>query len=160
MMAGGCQVSRENGNPGFMTCVALSPGQTHGPTPSSPGTSTPITPTGCDNGRLTAPQQTGGWLVSGKVVMEDGAPPPAPVSVEVFCSGVAGMSGFTNPKGGFSLSPDSTLDVGLGNPCAILPQGAGSESVAHSGTAAGECLLHSQACGHRQWSFLENGPDL
>jgi tetratricopeptide (TPR) repeat protein len=125
----------------FMTAALQIAGQTPSPTP--------ITPKGHDDPRSNASPQTSGLSVSGKVVMEDGTFPPAPVSVEVVCSGVAGVSGSTNPKGGFSLSRDSTAGAGLDNSGTILPQGVASEPVAHGSIAAGDCVLRIRLVGYR-----------
>ena len=74
-------------------------------------------------------------FLSGKVVLEDGTPPPDPVEIERVCSGVVRPEGYTDFKGRFSIqlgqnsSAFSDASVGPND----APRGFGSSS----GTAAG-----------------------
>lgn len=95
------------------------PAPTPSPAPSAPSpTPTPTTPTspgrfpGQDRqpGQLDPRQQQQQFpdmqrpiFLSGKVLMEDGTPPPEPVKIERVCNGQPRPEGFTDSKGRFSI---------------------------------------------------------
>lgn len=81
------------------------------PSPGSPG-GAPNTPTSPSPTRPTQPpigQQPQmpeiqrNIFLSGKVVMDDGTPPPEPVVVERVCNGMPRPEGYTDSKGRFSI---------------------------------------------------------
>ncbi len=89
---------------------APTPAPSPSPSPSpSPGTRTPTTPT-----PLPTPGQRGqqpdfgtqmprSIFLSGKVMMEDGTPPPEPVTIERVCDGIPRPEAYTDSKGRFSF---------------------------------------------------------
>ena len=87
-----------------------SPGRTT--TPGLPTTNPPNTfpqpsTTNNDTGSLTQRP----IYISGKVLMEDGTPPPDFVRVEKICGGNPRPEGYTDSKGRFSFQLDSGMDV-------------------------------------------------
>src|ERR1700736_1977347 len=50
-------------------------------------------------------------FLSGKVVLQDGTPPPEPVKIERICNGSPRPQGYTDLKGRFSFQVDSGLGV-------------------------------------------------
>lgn len=101
------------------------PGPGAGPaTPASPGggATNPTNPGGIGNTNPTNPgrnpfpgqdpndrnrfpdmQQNRPIFLSGKVILEDGTPPPDSVTIERICNGVVRPEGYTNSKGHFSI---------------------------------------------------------
>jgi Tfp pilus assembly protein PilF len=73
---------------------------TTAPTTGRPTTTTPTTPTQPTQPNVTVPQPI---YVSGRVMMEDGAPPPEPVTIETVCSGSPHAEGYTDGKGYFAI---------------------------------------------------------
>jgi len=71
---------------------------------SIPGSTTPAIPT---NPQPTTPNASQGTRVpvpiSGRVMLDDGGPPPETVLVERICSGNARAEGYTDHKGYFSI---------------------------------------------------------
>jgi tetratricopeptide (TPR) repeat protein len=98
---------------------AQAPAPAPSPTPSAPSpTPTPTTPT--SPGRFPGQDRQQGPLdprqqqqqfpdmqrpifLSGKVLMEDGTPPPEPVKIERICNGQPRPEGYTDSKGRFSI---------------------------------------------------------
>jgi hypothetical protein len=88
------------------------------PTPNPGRTTTPGLP---NNNPNTFPQpnttnNTGVMTprpiyISGKVIMEDGTPPPDSVRIEKVCSGNPRPQGYTDSKGRFSFQLDAGIDV-------------------------------------------------
>jgi tetratricopeptide (TPR) repeat protein len=80
-------------------------------TPNTPSTPTPgtRTPTPTQPGQqrtpdqLQFPEMQRPMFLSGKVIMEDGTPPPESVTIERICNGVARPEGVTDSKGRFSF---------------------------------------------------------
>lgn len=113
------------------------PGPTTGPTPG-PNTPSPTSPipgrqpgqpqVGDPSQRSQFPEMVRPIFLSGKVVMEDGAPPPEPVTIERVCHGNVRPEGYTDSRGRFSfqlgqnahLMPDASVssssDAGFGGP--------------------------------------------
>jgi Flp pilus assembly protein TadD len=89
------------------------------PFPTSPGRNTPTTP-GQQQPQMGG--MNGPIYVSGKVVLDDGTPPPDTVTVERVCNGVARPEGYTDSKGRFSFqlgqntATMSDASVGGGGP--------------------------------------------
>lgn len=76
-------------------------------TPTTPSR-TPTTPTNPNtlpdyNRQSPFPEYRQSIFLSGKVVMNDGAPPPEPVVIERVCNGVPRAEGYTDLKGRFSF---------------------------------------------------------
>lgn len=92
-----------NTSPGRPTSPAPNvPGGSRGtPTPSIPGT-TPGQPRQPGQ-QLPYPEMRRPIFLSGKVVMEDGTPPPESVAIERVCNGIARREQFTDSKGRFSF---------------------------------------------------------
>jgi tetratricopeptide (TPR) repeat protein len=104
------------GTPGGQTpTVPSTPGQR--PSPTSPG-SIP----GMDQQRSPFETQRPIFL-SGRVVMEDGSPPPPNIVIERVCHGVVRPEGYTDSKGRFSfqlgqnqaMMNDASVGTGLGD---------------------------------------------
>lgn len=55
------------------------------------------------NSRFPDLQQSRPIFISGKVMLEDGTPPPESVTIERICNGIARPEGYTNAKGQFSF---------------------------------------------------------
>ena len=69
------------------------------PNPNIPNNRTTIP----DNTRNTIPQMPRPIFLSGKVMLDDGTPPPEPVVIELVCSGNPRPQGYTSVKGSFSI---------------------------------------------------------
>ncbi len=78
------------------------PGSTGSPTrPGMPGGQQPSTFPGNNNPMPDFTQRP--LILMGKVVMEDGTPPPDSVTVQLVCRGLPRSVGFTDSKGGFRV---------------------------------------------------------
>lgn len=92
---------------------APSPGGTPGPSTPSPATPNIPTPSPTDRtrqpdfstqrDRTTFPEIQRPIFLSGRVMMEDGTPPPDSVVIERVCNGVVRPEGYTDSKGRFSF---------------------------------------------------------
>lgn len=102
-------VAQKTTTPAPSPAPVTTPGRTT--TPGLPSTTQPNTfpqPNTTNNtGALTARP----IYISGKVIMEDGTPPPELVRVEKVCGGSPRPEGYTDSKGRFSFQLDSGLDV-------------------------------------------------
>ncbi|HUS05453.1 MAG TPA: porin [Bryobacteraceae bacterium] len=108
----------------LQTILAQQPGTNTGPTapggtPGSVGTAPGGTPPGgnvpgipsripntrptMDPNQQQFPEMQRPIFLSGKVVMEDGTPPPDPVTIERVCNGTPRPEGYTDSKGRFSF---------------------------------------------------------
>jgi tetratricopeptide (TPR) repeat protein len=94
--------------------VALSQSGSTGGSTGSSGSSggnrgtTTTTNTPTNRGTINNPQNNSNmdrpvYLISGKVLMEDGAPPPEPVAVERVCNGQSRREGYTDSHGQFQF---------------------------------------------------------
>ena len=165
-------------------CYSLT-GQTKGGAPAgSAGPTTPTMPTGPGNNpnpmtttpmpTTTAPSQSPGisrpMFISGKVVMDDGTPPPMTVSIVRFCNGINRTMGYTDSQGNFSFDMNHADNAfqdastpGLGNaggdptstraslddPLSTM-RGNGTGSMPGSNaTALLGCELRAQLTGYR-----------
>lgn len=101
-----------------LTIVATLSAQQRGPAPSGPGSpgipNTPTNPTSPGRGNVptfpgTQPDSTGLGMpdrpifLSGKVVMEDGTPPPDSVAIQIVCRATPRTVAYTDRKGNFSV---------------------------------------------------------
>jgi len=82
---------------------------TPSPSPTTPGTRTPV-PTSPGTQQPSTSNQQGTMqdlqrpiFLNGKVLVEDGTPPPESVLIERVCNGVARPQGYTDSKGRFSF---------------------------------------------------------
>jgi tetratricopeptide (TPR) repeat protein len=80
---------------------------------STPGNSTPGT---MPTPGTTRPQQPTmdlqrGWFLSGKVMLEDGTPPPEPVTIERVCGAARVPEAYTDSKGRFSFEVGRAQNV-------------------------------------------------
>ena len=96
--------------------------KTTGPTTTGTGTTTPTPTTGIPrntnpipNTNTTNTQPTMGpqrpVFISGRVVLDDGTPPPELVRIEKVCGGNPRPQGYTDHKGHFSFDLDSGIGV-------------------------------------------------
>jgi predicted TPR repeat methyltransferase len=94
--------------PGGQTGGQQPGGQTGGQQPGSSGRNDPF---GQD--RQPQRQQERPIFLSGKVILEDGTPPPEPAIIERVCNGQAHPEAYTDSKGHFSfqLGGDQTLAI-------------------------------------------------
>jgi hypothetical protein len=85
------------------------------PVPTTPGRPTtpnfPNNPTQPNTTNNTANMPARPVFLSGKVIMEDGTPPPDSVRIEKICSGNPRPQGYTDSKGRFSFQLDGGMDV-------------------------------------------------
>ncbi len=63
------------------------------------------------NSRMPMPEMQRPIFLSGKVVMDDGTPPPDSVTIERVCNGIARPEGYTDSKGRFSFQLGQNLGV-------------------------------------------------
>jgi hypothetical protein len=99
-------------------------------TPGFPTTNTPPQPS-TNVGTLPARP----IFLSGKVIMEDGTPPPDSVRIEKICSGNPRPEGYTDSKGRFNIQLDSGMDVMADASDATFARpGTSSGAAASSGT--------------------------
>src|ERR1700704_5361475 len=75
-------------------------GGTTGTTTGRPTTPTNTNPTQPTQPTVSIPQPI---FISGRVMMEDGTPPPEPVTIQTVCSGSPHSEGYTDGKGYFSI---------------------------------------------------------
>jgi Tfp pilus assembly protein PilF len=92
--------------------------------------------------------------MSGKVLMDDGTPPPEPVQVEVFCGSGAGVPiAFTDSKGGFVVRPavgGNVMDARQPSGRAGLgASGSGAPSVIPPG-----CSVRARLAGYESSSVV------
>jgi len=88
-----------------------SPGQ---PSTPSPGTRTPQQqqqPAWDDQSRTQFPETRRPIFLSGKVVLDDGTPPPDSVVIERVCNGIARPEAYTDSKGRFSFQLGQNMNV-------------------------------------------------
>ena len=79
-----------------------------------------------DTPEIFAPQENRIISVTGRVVMEDGGPPPEPVTIERNCSGYTVTEAYTDRKGHFSFQIRSGADISTGAVRGSLPGAASS----------------------------------
>jgi tetratricopeptide (TPR) repeat protein len=90
------------------TAPATSPGPTTTPTPSPDRPTTPTMPSGRtqpspNEQQFPFPEIAGPIFLSGRVVLQDGTPPPESVVIERVCNGVVRPEAYTDSKGRFSF---------------------------------------------------------
>jgi len=77
-----------------------------------------------------------GWFLSGKVLMDDGSPTPANITIQRVCAGATKAMGFTDSKGRFSfqmgqktdMAPDASEDSGEEQRVALMTPIGGSST--------------------------------
>ena len=147
-------------------------GPTTGAGPNTTTTPPPVTqPTPTQPNR--EPTFTRPLYVSGRVVMDDGTPPPGSVTIVRICNGVKRTMGYTSTRGDFSfdlnhadsafqdastpglsnLSGDPTstrasLDDPMSNMRSNMPSGGGMGNMGGSSSLLG-CELHAEYNGYR-----------
>jgi tetratricopeptide (TPR) repeat protein len=109
-------------------------GSTTGPGAGRFPPSTNGQPTGSATGSLN-----GGIYVTGNVMLDDGSPPPSPVTIERVCSGSPRAQAYTDRKGRFSFQLGQTSTMmqdaseegsslpGTSRPVSSIASGAGSQ---------------------------------
>ena len=122
------------------TTPAPSPGGSiPSPTPTPPGRQPSPTPGQRNPNENPFPQAESprAIFLSGKVMLEDGTPPPESVTIERVCNGIARPQAYTDSKGRFSFQlgdnmamlPDASVgsasDAGMGFPGTRSNQGRG-----------------------------------
>lgn len=76
--------------------------------PTGPTTTNPNYPS---NNPSMIPEMQRPIFLSGKVILDDGTPPPSPVVMELLCSGNPRPQGYTDSKGRFSFQLGQNSDV-------------------------------------------------
>ncbi len=102
--AGGA--SPTTGTPGIGTNTP-----TTGVPGSNPGNNTGQYPNSTNPNNNRLPDQTRPIYLSGKVMLDDGTPPPGPVTIERVCNGNARAQGYTDSKGRFSFQLGQTQGI-------------------------------------------------
>ena len=107
--------------------------------------------TRCERPGRGAPTSTinGNIYLSGNVMLDDGTPPPDPVTIERICEGAPKAQAYTDQKGRFSFQIGQTAGV---------TQDASEDSSALPGTASGAAL--SSAPGGLAQPQMPIGPDM
>jgi tetratricopeptide (TPR) repeat protein len=95
-----------------------SPSPSPGPSPGQPSTPSPgrtpqqqQQPAWDDQSRTQMPEMRRPIFLSGKVVLDDGTPPPDSVVIERVCNGVARPEAYTDSKGRFSFQLGQNMNV-------------------------------------------------
>src|SRR5271157_1159683 len=70
---------------------------------STTGPTTTSIPSTNPSGASTTPQRPGTLFITGRVMLEEGAPPPDTVAIERVCSGSTRAEGYTDSKGYFAI---------------------------------------------------------
>src|SRR5579872_100128 len=97
------------GNSGAGNAGIATPGRTTGPTTTNPNY--PNNPNYPTNTYPTQPGISRPIFLSGKVMLNDGTPPPEPVVMELVCGGYRRPQGYTDSKGRFSFQIGQNADV-------------------------------------------------
>jgi tetratricopeptide (TPR) repeat protein len=138
------------------------------PTPGTPGRPTepfPRQPQPGQQDRMQFPETMQRPIfLSGKVVLDDGTPPPDNVVIERVCNGIARPEGYTDSKGRFSfqlgqnqhMMPDASVssaaDSGFGNSGGFSRGGAGGNMGGSRGITERDlvgCELRANLAGYR-----------
>lgn len=90
------------GGGGGATSPTVGQGQGQGSTQPGQNQRNPF-PTQDPNQRQQMPEMQRAIFLSGKVIMDDGTPPPEPVTIERVCNGNPRPEGYTDTKGRFSF---------------------------------------------------------
>ncbi|MEK7754280.1 MAG: tetratricopeptide repeat protein, partial [Acidobacteriota bacterium] len=97
-----------------------SPSPSPGPSPGQPSTPSPGNrnpqqqqqqPAWDDQSRSQMPEMRRPIFLSGKVVLDDGTPPPDSVVIERVCNGIARPEAYTDSKGRFSFQLGQNMNV-------------------------------------------------
>jgi tetratricopeptide (TPR) repeat protein len=91
------------GGPTIGTSNPTNPGGFGNSNPTNPNRSTFPGQDPNDRNRFPDLQQNRPIFISGKVILEDGTPPPDSVTIERVCNGSPRPEGYTNSKGHFSI---------------------------------------------------------
>ncbi|HXA63867.1 MAG TPA: hypothetical protein VNV82_01885 [Bryobacteraceae bacterium] len=101
-------------------------------------------------------------LLTGKVVMEDGTPPPEPVTIQLICRATPRSIGYTDSKGGFAVDLNDRKNAGTfadasedpnsfggnsGRPNSLNPGGNSNSGI--TGRALMGCDLRASLAGFR-----------
>jgi len=113
-----------------------------------------------------------GIYLSGKVVMEDGTPPPEPVTIERVCDTSARAQAYTDQKGRFSFqigqtagvlqdaSEDATVPGTQTRPVSSIAAGPNSPPSSLSDSRLATCELRALLAGYRSDTVNINGRHL
>jgi len=122
-----------------------------------PDTSGP--PTGLVTGPLN-----GSIYLSGNVMLDDGTPPPSPVTIERVCNGAPRAQAYTDRKGRFSFqigqtsmmtqdaSEDGTIGAGTSRPVTSIANGTAPRTPYAPDTRLANCDLRAVLSGFRSES--------
>ena len=150
-------------------------GQGQGQGPGGPGQGTPGGQPGQQPGRPTFPgndqqqqrqmedmMRNRPIMLSGKVMMDDGTPPPELVLIERVCNGIARPEGYTDSKGRFSFQlgqnqailADASTGSEMGIPGRDMGMGGGSRGMGGMNRGISEhelmgCEIRAQLAGFR-----------
>jgi len=128
-------------------------------------------PTGPTPGLPNYPINQGIYL-SGKVVMEDGTPPPESVTIERVCDTSARAQAYTDQKGRFSFqigqtggilqdaSEDATIPGNQQHASTSIAPGTNSQQSGLSDSRLGTCELRALLAGYRSDTVNINGRHL
>jgi tetratricopeptide (TPR) repeat protein len=110
--------SQRGGTAGPATGTTAPPGGgigTNNPSPgipgNNPGNNPGQYPNNTTNPNNRFPDQTRPIYLSGKVMLDDGTPPPGPVTIERVCNGNPRAQGYTDSKGRFSFQLGQTQGI-------------------------------------------------
>ncbi len=145
--------------------VTTSPGRTTSPNFPSTTSPNPNTNPNTNTNPMNTTNNTGVIMnrpiyLSGKVIMEDGTPPPDLVRIEKICGGNPRPEGYTDSKGRFSFQLDSGMDVMADASDANFGRGNSVPGMAASNTAGSSvrranlngCELRASLPGFRSTS--------
>ena len=89
------------------------PGTGGTPTPSVPGRPGTTSPFPSPTTTTPYPEMPRPLFLAGKVMMDDGTPPPESVVIQLACNALPRNVGFTDRKGGFSVDLNNRLNNAL-----------------------------------------------
>ncbi|MDR3701960.1 MAG: tetratricopeptide repeat protein [Candidatus Sulfopaludibacter sp.] len=135
--------------------------------PTNPNTTNPST------GTKTSPGYIPPLYLTGRVMLENGTPPPEPVTIERVCNGNPHAEGYTDTNGGFGIQlgnesgvfQDASEENTRGSVPGMTPatgsmNGSGSGSVGSSAATGGpylryqNCEIRAKLAGYRSQSIL------
>lgn len=160
--------------PAFGQTTTTPPATTAGPTTSAPGTTKTNIPTipstdnsNTTNNNNTQPPVQRPILISGRVMVDDGTPPPNSAIIERVCNGGPHAEGYTDSQGYFSISLGQPTEVigdasesGVGVFNRTFPQGGTTGGTGMSGNRPlsyenryANCDIRARLGGYRSQSI-------
>lgn len=154
-------------SPGLCQKTPNPPGGGGGTGPGGAGSRS--VPGGLPNTTSPIPDLNRGIYLAGKVMMEDGTPPPETVTIERVCNAAPRAQAYTDSKGRFSFQVGQTAGViqdaseqantpGMSRP---MPMGRGASTVQANGvnpdTPLANCELRAALAGYRSSTISLSG---